>query len=219
MDAIKALPRGVGSGGGYASLVTGEEVSFGPDLSLFVSSRADAYRLVDWVSPFDPPVVEAEDRLSRWKRPDRAYVDYRPTEPQWLQVKLCVEPEHEEVLQRLSRALSYRDDYLDHDLIKWAIDPANHRQPYGMRINDLIEEVTLAAPGTYNREPFFKPTADERSAIRDLCKQKELSCEAVMRQALRLYQLHDTRIMAGETITWSGDAQRVADFAGGATHG
>ncbi len=135
----------------------------------------------------------------------------------WEVGRLIVEEEHEEVLQRLSRALSYRDDYLDHDLIKWAIDPTQHRQPYGMRINDLIDQVTLAAPGSYNSDPFFKPSAHERSVITDLCKAQELSCGALMRQALRLYQLDHHRRMNGETVTWSGDPQRVAEFAGGVT--
>ena len=121
IDAIIAHPRGVGSNGGWASLVTGQKVDFGPDLSLFVQSRADAYRLVDWVTPMEPPADEP--RPDRWKRVDRAHVDYRAFEPGWLQVKLIVEKEHEEVLQRLSAALSLRDNYLDAKLIQWAIKP------------------------------------------------------------------------------------------------
>lgn len=127
MDAILATPRGVGRNGGWASLVTGQLVDHGPDLSLFVKNRADAYRLVDWITP---PADEPKEAWSRPQRIDRAYVDYRPTEATWLQVKLIVEEEHEEVLQRLDRALHLRDGYLDPALIQWAIDPDNHKTPW-----------------------------------------------------------------------------------------
>lgn len=122
IDAIIARPRGVGSNGGWASLITGELVDFGPDLSLFVTSRADAYRLVDWITPMD----FERDSIGRGRRIDRAKVDYRDFEPEWLQVKLIVEKEHEEVLQRLYEALLLRDGYLDKRLIEWAIDPMNN---------------------------------------------------------------------------------------------
>lgn len=123
IDVIKVSPRGVGSNAGWASLVTGQLVDFGPDLSLFVQSRADAYRLVDWVTPMEAP-DGAEH--GRWKRVDRAKVDYRDFEPGWLQVKLIVEEEHRAVLERLSEALYLRDGYLDEKLIRWAIDPLNN---------------------------------------------------------------------------------------------
>jgi len=120
MDAIIAHPRSVGRNCGWPSLVTGKLVQLGPDLSLFVKSRADAYRLVDWVTP------ELDDSSLRAQRVDRAFVDYRTFEPKWLQVKLIVEDEHEAVLHRLSSALHLRDGYLDAKLIQWAIDPANN---------------------------------------------------------------------------------------------
>lgn len=220
MDAINVASRGVGSNGGWASLVTGKVVDFGPDLSLFVDSRSDAYRLVDWVTPGRPNAISSDDSPDpRWKMVDRAHVDFRPSEPQWLQVKLIVEKEHEEVLQRLSSAIHYHDGYLDHAMIKWAIDPANNRQPYGMRVNDLVNELSLALPNVYAREPYFKPTHEERVALDDLAKKQELSLEAVMRQALRLYQMHTLRLREGETVTWSGDAQRMAEFSGGIVDG
>lgn len=56
--------------------------------------------------------------------------------------------------------------------------------------------------------------ADELAAISDLSARTELSEMAVIRQALRLYQQHHSRIMAGETVNWSGDEQRAKDFAG-----
>ena len=123
IDVIKVSPRGVGSNAGWASLVTGQHVDFGPDLSMFVRSRADAYRLVDWVTPQEAP-DGAEH--GRWKRVDRAKVDYRDFEPGWLQVKLIVEEEHRVVLERLAGAIYLRDGYLDEKLIRWAIDPLNN---------------------------------------------------------------------------------------------
>lgn len=122
LDVIKCSPRAVGRNGGWASLVTGQHVDNGPDLSIFVKDRADAYRLVDWVTPMEGET----DERGRSKRVDRAFVDYRSFEPGWLQVKLIVEPDHEEVLQRLSEALYLRDGYLDQKLIQWAIDPMNN---------------------------------------------------------------------------------------------
>jgi hypothetical protein len=63
-------------------------------------------------------------------------------------------------------------------------------------------------------EAFFAPTDEERAAIRELAAEQELSEQAVMRQALRLYQLHHVRLKAGETMNFSGDAERAAEFAG-----
>jgi hypothetical protein len=60
----------------------------------------------------------------------------------------------------------------------------------------------------------FKPTAEELAAIRQIGTDQELSEQAVMRQALRCYQQQHLRLKAGETVAWSGDAQRAAEFAG-----
>jgi hypothetical protein len=141
-DAIYVNARGVGISGGWASLVTGELVSHGPDLSLFVKSRSDAYKLVDWITP----MPERSDSITLPKRIDRAYVDYRTSEPKWLQVKLIVEEEHEAVLERLYQALVARDGYLTPGLVRWAIDPvslepqcARIGQWYEKRITELTE--------------------------------------------------------------------------------
>jgi hypothetical protein len=119
-DVIKTSPRGVGSNGGWASLVTGQLVKFGPDLSLFVASRADAYTIADWLTS------DFMDERNRAKRVDRCHIDYRDFEPHWLQVKLIVEEEHRVVLERLSEALYLRDGYLDKRLLDWAVDPMNN---------------------------------------------------------------------------------------------
>jgi hypothetical protein len=54
----------------------------------------------------------------------------------------------------------------------------------------------------------------EMAAIAALAEQQELSKTAVIRQALRLYQLVNERIRAGETMTFSGDQERIALFIG-----
>jgi hypothetical protein len=57
-------------------------------------------------------------------------------------------------------------------------------------------------------------TPQEQVAIDDMARQKGLSIAALYKQAMRLYHLHDARLAAGETVHWSGDAQRAGDFAG-----
>lgn len=54
----------------------------------------------------------------------------------------------------------------------------------------------------------------EMAAVDALAAHHELSKTAVIRQALRLYQMIHARIMAGETMTFSGDKERVALFVG-----
>ncbi len=57
-------------------------------------------------------------------------------------------------------------------------------------------------------------TAQEMDAVDSLARKQGMSREGVIRQALRLYQMHQTRLWAGETVTYSGDQQRARDFAG-----
>lgn len=56
----------------------------------------------------------------------------------------------------------------------------------------------------------------EHDVVLALGREMDLSSRAVMRQALRLYQLVQTRIKAGESFQFSGDAERLKAFAGGA---
>lgn len=57
-------------------------------------------------------------------------------------------------------------------------------------------------------------TKGEAEAIAKLSEATELTNEAVLRQALRFYQLVHHRIADGETIAFSGDKARQIDFAG-----
>jgi predicted transcriptional regulator len=52
-------------------------------------------------------------------------------------------------------------------------------------------------------------SASEMAVVDHLAKAKGLSKTALLRQALRLYQEVDARLSAGETMHFSGDAERV----------
>jgi hypothetical protein len=54
----------------------------------------------------------------------------------------------------------------------------------------------------------------EMAVLEELSREQDMSKTAVMRQALALYQLVKARIEAGETMTFSGDKERIALFIG-----
>lgn len=54
----------------------------------------------------------------------------------------------------------------------------------------------------------------EMAVLEELAADHDMSKTAVMRQALRLYQCCHIRIKAGETMSFSGDAQRTVEFIG-----
>ena len=60
----------------------------------------------------------------------------------------------------------------------------------------------------------FEISNEEVEALEKLKSEQELSTKAVYRQALQLYQLHHHRLKEGEICTWSGDEQRLREFAG-----
>lgn len=64
------------------------------------------------------------------------------------------------------------------------------------------------------REQLELLSQKEWAAVAQIGADQELSTRAVLRQAVRLYQLHHDRLKAGETFSWSGDEQRAKDFAG-----
>lgn len=57
-------------------------------------------------------------------------------------------------------------------------------------------------------------TAREMAVVEDLAASHELSKTAVIRQALRVYQMIQHRISQGETMHFSGDKERIALFIG-----
>jgi len=64
------------------------------------------------------------------------------------------------------------------------------------------------------REQLELLSQKEWAAVAQIGADQELSTSAVLRQAVRLYQMHLYRLKAGETLSWSGDEQRAKDFAG-----
>lgn len=58
---------------------------------------------------------------------------------------------------------------------------------------------------TTKRTMTLNLTEKEAKALEELCKRKDLSKTAVLRQALRLYQTIDVRIERGETLYFEND--------------
>lgn len=56
--------------------------------------------------------------------------------------------------------------------------------------------------------------ADEMAVLDDIARRHDMSKTAVVKQALRLYQLVNVRLAAGETLQFSGDKERIALFIG-----
>ena len=54
----------------------------------------------------------------------------------------------------------------------------------------------------------------EMAFVERMAAEHDMSKTAVIRSALRLYDLIQHRIAAGETMTFSGDKERVALFVG-----
>ena len=56
-------------------------------------------------------------------------------------------------------------------------------------------------------------TGSEMQLVEDLAKQKDLTKTAIIRQAIRLYQLVDTRLAAGEKLIFEDEmAQKKAEL-------
>jgi hypothetical protein len=55
---------------------------------------------------------------------------------------------------------------------------------------------------------------EEMVVIEALCEEHEMSKTALIKQALRVYQLITARQKAGETIHFSGDRERAILFVG-----
>lgn len=125
-------PRGLGSEWNLTCLVTGKEERLMPNISGFVRSKAAGERVVKM---FD----------------GRARLDWRESEPNWIQVKVGVIEEHKEVLVRLFDAVMTCEGMLTPEIIKWAIDPVKSRgyQPKALeRIKALQEGTTIRAQAT-----------------------------------------------------------------------
>lgn len=54
----------------------------------------------------------------------------------------------------------------------------------------------------------------EMAVLEQIAANTDMSKTAVLRQALRLYQLVRERVIAGETMHFSGDKERIVMFVG-----
>lgn len=54
----------------------------------------------------------------------------------------------------------------------------------------------------------------EMAHVERLCVEQDLSKTALMKTALRTYALIVTRMKAGETMSFSGDKERIIQFVG-----
>lgn len=108
MKALYWQPRGIGSNGGWPCLVTGNFVPFGPDLSGFVASKEDGEAVVEMFG-------------------GNAKLDFRPSEPNWIQVKVIVgDEQHRAVLQRLYDGVTILGGFLNPKVLAWALEPEAH---------------------------------------------------------------------------------------------
>lgn len=55
-------------------------------------------------------------------------------------------------------------------------------------------------------------TPQEMDALEDLAEKKDLSKTAVIRQAIRLYQLVDARLAQGEKLVFEDEEQKKAEL-------
>jgi predicted transcriptional regulator len=55
---------------------------------------------------------------------------------------------------------------------------------------------------------------EEMDVVEKIAADCDMSKTAVLKQALRMYQLIRVRMEAGETMSFSGDPQRVIQFVG-----
>lgn len=101
--SVRWSPRGVGYGGGYADLVTGEPNEGGPDLSGFVRSKAEGH-------------------LACAIFGGNAFLDWRAFEPRWIQVKVtCAD---RGVLLRLCQLVDANNSILTPAIVRQALSPA-----------------------------------------------------------------------------------------------
>jgi hypothetical protein len=57
-------------------------------------------------------------------------------------------------------------------------------------------------------------TAEEFEALENMALENGMSKTAVLRQAIRIYQIISRRMKDGETMSFSGDKERAIQFIG-----
>lgn len=114
-------------------------------------------------------------------------------------------------------AESFADAYVDNITAALAT-PASDVAPVGdYHVTAAQYEAAVKGRQDFRqayREQLNLLSQKEWAAVAQIGADQELSTSAVLRQAVRLYQMHLYRLKAGETLSWSGDEQRAKDFAG-----
>jgi hypothetical protein len=82
------------------------------------------------------------------------------------------------------------------------------------KVATRLEALQAQPVGEEKLTMAIRLTDDEQAAIERLMAEQELSRPQIFRCALREYQMGQERRKAGETVSWSGDGQRLRDFAG-----
>jgi len=122
-DMVYWSPRGIGMDSVPCFVTKKMECDLRSNISGFVSSREDAQRVVNIFGGY-------------------ARLDYREREPNWIQVKVGVEKEHSEVLDRLMVACN--DAILTPKRLAWAVNPAENRDGEPAVIRLAMHEPTKA---------------------------------------------------------------------------
>ena len=125
-------PRGIG-GSAYDCFVCGrkhetyydaeKDQYFAADIAGFVRSKEAGQRVVDMFGGL-------------------AYLDFRPSEPDWIQVKVGCCPDHEKNLELLYHGVTCSEGMIKPRIIKWAKDPvgAPGYEPWGYTMRQKLIE-------------------------------------------------------------------------------
>lgn len=148
-DMVYWSPRGIGCDSVPCFVTKNSKFDLRPNISGFVSSREDGQKVVDMFGGY-------------------ARLDYREHEPNWIQVKVGVEKEHEEMLDRLMIAIN--DGILTPKRLAWAINPAENRdgEPLVIKIA-RFEEIDSYAKNAKRVQEIYDDY-DMKSGRHDLCR-------------------------------------------------
>ena len=114
------------------------------------------------------------------------------------QARLRADAERRAIRRRKARRPMGEDDYVDGGGGWSATDPGFLDPP------KPPESATMT----------LNLSAREMGVLDELAEAQDMTKTQVMRQALRLYQLIHERLKAGETMSFSGDKERIALFIG-----
>lgn len=122
-NIVRWSPRGIGCDSVPCFVTKNAECELRSNISGFVSSREDGEKVLEIFGGY-------------------ARLDFRTHEPNWIQVKVGVDKEHNEVLDRLMIACN--DSILTPKRLAWAINPAENRDGEPLIIRVARYEPTKA---------------------------------------------------------------------------